>query len=312
VSISSFIGNETNLVRVVHFSFPTFSLLLNSRDRQFGGDPLSSSDAGGCGEPRSHRPPSLLVFRLVFLKFLGLGFLLSSAAYGLEAVAGGAELRDALGGAMRGLAHPKALASSLPLLRRPYLEGGCGMWCGREVGLSTLLVAPTLAIFLDLVKQHGGAALNPSSLMVSLRFLVSESLRRQIRNPQAGTDGGDVGLADARCFWLLYVGVGSDVGGRLSLCPFLCGTVGFHNGIPWGGGGRIFWSVVASQPPATNGFSSPPVLKTTADIRSTFMMHLSGVAGCEILRHCQGLTPLVEGGGGFGGSPASSGGSKIV
>jgi hypothetical protein len=36
------------------------------------------------------------------------------------------------------------------------------------------------------------------------------------------------------------------------------------------------------------------------------------VAGCEILRHCQGLTPLVEGGGGFGGSPASSGGSKIV
>jgi hypothetical protein len=172
------LGMETDLVRVVHFSFPTFSLLLNSRDRQFGGDPLSSSDAGGCGEPRSHRPPSLLVFRLVFLKFLGLGFLLSSAAYGLEAVAGGAELRDALGGAMRGLAHPKALASSLPLLRRPYLEGGCGMWCGREVGLSTLLVAPTLAIFLDLVKQHGGAALNPSSLMVSLRFLVSESLRR--------------------------------------------------------------------------------------------------------------------------------------
>jgi hypothetical protein len=70
--------------------------------------------------------------------------------------------------------------------------------------------------------------------------------------------------------------------------------------------------VVASQPPVTDGFSSPPVLKTMANIRSTFMMHLGVVARCEILRHCQGLTPLVEGGGGFGGSPASSGDSDSL
>jgi hypothetical protein len=137
-----------------------------------------------------------------------------------------------VGGVVRGPAHLKALASSLPLLRRPDLEGGCRMWCGREVGLSTLLVVPTLVIFLDLVRQHDGAALHPSSSMVSLRFLVSESLRRRIRNPQAGTNGGDVGLAAARCIWLLCVRAGSDVGGRLSLCPFLCGTVSFLNSIP--------------------------------------------------------------------------------
>jgi hypothetical protein len=96
----------------------------------------------------------------------------------------------------------------------------------------TLLVVPTLVIFLDLVRQHDGAALHPSSSMVSLRFLVSESLRRRIRNPQAGTNGGDVGLAAARCIWLLCVRAGSNVGGRLSLCPFLCGTVSFLNSIP--------------------------------------------------------------------------------
>jgi hypothetical protein len=81
---------------------PSFSLLPNSRDRRFRGDSFSGGDAagsppasgrlsgtGGCGEPWSRRPASLLAFRLAFLIFLGLGFLLSSAAYGLEAVAGG-------------------------------------------------------------------------------------------------------------------------------------------------------------------------------------------------------------------------------
>jgi hypothetical protein len=78
-------------------------------------------------------------------------------------VAGGAELQDAVGGAVRGLAHLKALAPALPLYRRPDLEGGCGR---------------TLAIFFDLVRQHGGGALHSSSPMVSLRFSVSESLHR--------------------------------------------------------------------------------------------------------------------------------------
>jgi hypothetical protein len=76
----------------------------------------------------------------------------------LEAVAGRAELRDVVGGAVRGLAHLKALAPLLPLLRRLDLEGGYGR---------------ILAIFLDLVRQHGGAALHSSSPMVSLRFPVS-------------------------------------------------------------------------------------------------------------------------------------------
>jgi hypothetical protein len=71
-------------------------------------------------------------------------------------------------------------------------------------------------------------------------------------------------------------------------------------------------AVVAAQPPAADGFSSPPILKMMTDICSTFMMHLGGVAGWEILWHCQGLTPLVEGGGGFEGSPANSGDLEIV
>jgi hypothetical protein len=124
---------------------------------------------------------------------------------------------------------------------------------------------------------------SPSSSMVQLRVPVVGSLRRQIRNLQAGSAGGVVGGAAARCFWLFYESV---------------------DGISYGDADKFFRSLDVRQPTAADDFSFPVLLKMVPDACSTLTMRLSGVAGCEFLRHFQCLTPLVKDGGGCAGSPA--------
>jgi hypothetical protein len=123
---------------------------------------------------------------------------------------------------------------------------------------------------------------SPSSLMVQLRVPAVGSLRRQIRNPQAGSVGGVVGGAVARCFWLF------------------CESV---DGTSYGDADKFFWSSDVRQPTAADDFSSPVLLKMVADACSTLTIRLNGVVGCEFLRHFQCLTPLVKDGGGCTGSP---------
>jgi hypothetical protein len=123
---------------------------------------------------------------------------------------------------------------------------------------------------------------SPSSSMVQLRVLAAGSLCRQIRNPQAGSAGAVVGGAAARCFWLF------------------CESV---DDISYGDTDKFFWLSDVRQRTAADDFSSPVLLKMVADACSMLMMRLSGVAGCEFLRHFQCLTPLVKDGGGCAGSP---------
>jgi hypothetical protein len=115
--------------------------------------------------------------------------------------------------------------------------------------------------------------------MVKLTSPTTDSLRRRIRNPQAGSDGGEVGEVVAQCFWCLCVGSWSGGGGSLSLPPLFCEIVGFFVRIPQGDGGKVFRSSAVRQLAVTDGFSSPFLIKMVADVCSTLMMCLRVGAG---------------------------------
>jgi hypothetical protein len=123
---------------------------------------------------------------------------------------------------------------------------------------------------------------------------------------QAYSDG--VGGAAVRSFWLLYFGSRSGVGGRLSIFPLFCESVGLLVGISNGGGGLFFRSSVVRQLAAEDSSSSPFLHRMVADTRSACMMWRGGVAEPWILRHQQCLKPSVRIGGGFG---CASDGSSI-
>jgi hypothetical protein len=173
------------------------------------------------------------------------------------------------------LTHPIDPASPYPFLHRADLGAGHAvMRYDREA-----MLVPSLAVLvpsspLNLDGRQDGATLHPECQPV---VPATGLLCRRISNLQAYFN--EVGGVVVRFSWLLYFRFGSRVGGRLSIFPLLCESVGLYVGIFDGGGGLFFRSPIVWQPVAADCSFSPFLHMMVADVRSACMMWCGGVAG---------------------------------
>jgi hypothetical protein len=235
---------------------------------------------------------SSLVSRFPLLVLLGLGLGLHLAANRAETEAGRTTLRCdvVVEVALVALAHPIDPAWEVDLG-----AGRVVRRCNREVILVPSLAVPVPSSPPDLDGRHIDVVFLPECWPV---VPAMDSPRWQINHLQAYSDG--VGGAAVRSFWLLCFGSRSGVGGRLSIFPLFCESVGLLVGISDGGDGLFFRPPVVRQPAAEDNSSSPFHHRMVSDTHLACKMWRGGVAAPWILRHQQCLKTSVRIGGGFG------------